>query len=82
MKKKKKPMTDAGRASRLIKKLLAMEESSNGETCLLPNLLTMKKEPTDRPRQSRKRVVKSKRLMRNIPKEGPKAREIFRARRK
>jgi hypothetical protein len=75
-------MTDAGRASLLIKKLLAMEESSDGATCLFPNLLIKKKEPKDRPRQTRNRVVKSKRLIRNIPREGPRAKEIFRARRK
>jgi hypothetical protein len=82
MRKKKKPMVDAGRASRLIKKRLTVKDVSNGATGLSPNLLIMKKETKDNPRETRKRVVKSKRLIRNIPREGPSAKEIFRARRK
>ena len=63
-------MMDGGRAFRLRKKPSSMEESCNGATCLLPNLLVMNSEHNDRPKQTKKRKVKLKWLIRNIPREG------------
>ena len=77
MKRKKKLMIDGGRAFRLRKKLSSIEESSNGATCLFPNLLVMNRVHSDRPEETKNRKVKLKWLMRNIPREGPRANEIL-----
>ena len=82
MKKKKKLTTEGGRASLLMKRLLAVEASSNGTTCLRSSLLVTNKELEDRPKQTKKKRVKLKWLIKNIPKEGPRAKEIFMDRRK
>ena len=71
---------EGGRAFRLIKKPSSMEQFCNGATCLLPNLLVMNREHNDRPEQTKKRKVKLKSLIRNIPMEGPKAPEMLKAR--
>ena len=80
MKKEKKPMMDGGRAFRLSKKPSSMGESFNGATCLLPNLVEMNREHNDRPKQTKKRRVKLKWLIRNIPRGGAKAPETLKAR--
>ena len=82
MKKKKKLMIEGGRAFRLKKKLSSIEESSDGETCLFPNLLVMNKAHSDRPEQTKKRMVKLNWLIRNIPRGGPRAKEILKPRKK
>ncbi len=73
MKKAKKPMIDGERAFRLRKKPSSLEESCNGATSLLPNLWVINSEHNDRLKQSKKRKLKLKWLIRNIPREGPKA---------
>ena len=82
MKKKKKLMIDGGRAFRLKKKLSSMEASSNETICLLPNLLIMNRAHSDRPEQTKNKTVKLNWLIRNIPREGPRAKEIVRPRKK
>jgi hypothetical protein len=76
----KKTIIDGGRAFRLRKKLSSMDELSDGATCLFPNLWVMNREHNDRPVQARKRWVKLKWLIRNIPKGGAKALEKLKAR--
>ena len=80
MKKQRELIMEGGRAFRLRKKPSSIEESSKGMTCLLPNLLVMKSEPSDRPVQTKKRWGKLKWLITNIPKEGAKAQERLKAR--
>ena len=75
VKLKKKLMIDGGSAFQLRKKPSSMGESSNGTTCLLPNLLVINREHNDIPKQTKKRRVKLKWLIRNIPKEGARAKE-------
>ena len=82
MKKEKKPIKDGERAFRLRKKFSSMEESCSGATCLLANLFVMKSEHKDRPKQTRKRRVKLKWLIRSIPREGAKAPDKLKVRRK
>ena len=79
MKREKKAIRDGGRAFRLRKKPSSIEEC-NEVPCFLPNLLVMKSEHNDRPVQNKKRRVKLKWLIRNIPKGGAKAPEILKAR--
>ena len=57
-----------------------MEESFNGMTSLLLNKVVMKSEHKDKPEQTKKRRVKLKWLIRNIPRGGAKAPEIVEAR--
>jgi hypothetical protein len=80
MKREKKAIMDDGRPFRLRKKPSSIQEPCNGVPCFLPNLLVMKSEHNDRPVQSKKRWVKLKWLIRNIPKGGAKAPEILKAR--
>ena len=80
MKREKKPMKDGSRAFLLRKKPSSMEGSCNGATCLLPNLLVINREHNERPEQTKKRRVKLKWFIRNIPREGPKAPEMLVAR--
>jgi len=56
--------------------------SSGGATGLLSNLMVIKRAHKDKLRQVRKRKVKLKRLMRDIPREGRRAKEILGARKK
>ena len=72
-------MRDDGRAFRLSKNPSSVEESSNGETCRFPNLLATSREHNDKPKQIRKRKVKLKWLIINIPKIGEMAKEILTA---
>ena len=71
---------DGERAFRLIRRPSSMEETWNGATCLLPNRWVIKSELNERPKQTKKRIVKLKWLIRNIPREGAKAAETFEAR--
>jgi hypothetical protein len=77
MKRAKELMMDGGRAFRLRKKPSSMEDSCNGAACLPPNLLVMNSEHNDRPKQTKKREVKLKWLIRKIPRGGAKAAEIL-----
>ena len=77
MKKEKKPMIDGGSAFRLNKKPSSTNDFSNKVTCRLLNLLVMKSEHNDRPIQTKKRKVKPKLLIRNIPRGGAKALETL-----
>jgi hypothetical protein len=49
---------------------------------LVFKLRVIKRAHNDKPRQTRKRKLKLKRLMRNIPREGMRAKEILGARKK
>jgi len=82
MKKEKKLMREGEIAFGLKKRPSSMEESRNGVTCLLSNLLVMNREDNDRPKQTKKRRVKLKWLTRSIPRVGPKAPEMLKAIRK
>jgi hypothetical protein len=82
MKWLEKPIIDGGRAFQLRRKPSSAEESSSGATCLFPNLLVMNREHNERPTQTQKRMVKLKWLIRNIPKEGARAKEILGASKK
>ncbi len=82
MKKKKKLTIEEGRASRLKKSPPAGEVFSGETVGLLSNLWVINKEAEDRTKQTRKKISKLNWLIRNIPKEGPSAREIFMDRRK
>ena len=75
MNREKKPMIEGGRAFLLSKKPSSMRESCDGAHCLLLSLLVMNSEHNDRPKQTRKRRVKLKWLIRNIPRGGAKALE-------
>ncbi len=77
MKKAKKPTTDGANASGLSKKPSSRTDFSGSVTCRVPNLLVMKSEHKDRPIQVKKREVKPKLLIRNIPKGGAKALETL-----
>ena len=57
-----------------------MGELSNGLTFLFPNFVVINSEHNDRPVQTKKRMVKLKWLIRNIPKEGAKAKDRLKAR--
>ena len=72
-------MIDDGRAFRLSKKPSSVEESSNAETDRFPNLFVVNREHNDRPKQIKKRRVKLKWLIINIPKVGDMAKEILTA---
>ena len=72
-------MIEDGRAFRLSKNPSSLAESSNGETCRFPNLLVMNREHNDKPKQIKKRKVKLKWLIINIPKEGDMAKDILMA---
>jgi hypothetical protein len=80
MKWAKKDMREDGRASRFRKDSSCLDRSSNGSTCLVPNRVVKRREQRDNPKQNRKRRVKLKLLIRNIPKEGDRAKEILKAR--
>ncbi len=73
MKREKELMMEGGRASRLRKKLCSTGKSCNGATCFFPNLFVMNNKHNDRPKQTKKRRVKLKWLIRNIPRGGAKA---------
>ena len=77
MTKFKKLTIDGRTASRLRIIPFFGEESSRGPRGLLFNLLVIKRAHNDKLRQVRKRKVKLKRLMRNIPREGMSAKEIL-----
>ncbi len=77
MKKAKKPTTDGANASGLSKKPSSRTDFSDSDTCRVPNLLVMKSEDKDRPIQVKKRKVKPKLLIKNIPKGGAKALETL-----
>jgi hypothetical protein len=49
VKREKELMMDGGRAIRLIKDLSSIEESCNGETCLLSSLYAINSEHNDKP---------------------------------
>jgi hypothetical protein len=82
MKWLEKPIIEGGRAFQLRRKPSSTEESSSGATCLLPNRLVMNREHNDRPEQTQKRRVKLKWLIRNIPKEGARAKATLGASKK
>ena len=73
MKKEKQPMMEGRKALRLKKNSSFVGASCNGTTCLFPSLRVIKSEDMDNPKQTRKRRMKLKRLMRNIPKDGARA---------
>ena len=62
--------------------LSSIDESTMGLTSLLLNLQEIKSEPKDRKTQTKKRVVKPKWLIRNIPNGGAKTMEILKDRKK
>jgi len=72
-----KAMIAGVRASRLRKELSLRDESSNGLTCLFPNRVAKNREHKDIPMQKKKRKVKLNELMRNIPKEGARAKDTL-----
>jgi len=74
--------TDGGIASRLRSTPFFGKESSGGARDLLFSMLVIKRAHNDKLRQVKKRKVKLKRLTRNIPREGMRARETFGARKK
>ncbi len=69
-----------GSAFRLRKRPPFVEESSSGVTSLLVSLFVISSEHNDRPRQTKKRRVKLKRLTRNMPMEGASAPAVVMAR--
>jgi hypothetical protein len=73
---------DGGMAFQLRSMPFCGEESSRGATGLLFNLKVIRRAHNDKLRQVRKRKLKLKRLMRNIPREGRRAKEILGARKK
>jgi hypothetical protein len=77
MTKFKKFTMDGGIAFRLRSIPFGGEGSSRGAVCLVFKVRVIKRAHNDRPRQVRKRKLKLKRLMRNIPREGMRAREIL-----
>ena len=79
MKRGKKPTIDGGSAFRLSKKPSPMGEFFNEVICLFPKLVEMNREHNDRPKQTKKRRVKPKWLIRNIPRGGAKALERLKA---
>jgi hypothetical protein len=79
MKKERELMMDGGRAFRLSKEPSFIEEFSNGTICLLLNLIKMHRVHNDRPKQTRKRWMKVKRLITNILRGGAKAPERLKA---
>jgi len=81
IKKKKKLMVDAGRASRLIKKRLTVEEVSNGRLAS-PAIANNEKGDEGQTHGDQEESREIEAVDQNIPREGPRAREIFRARRK
>jgi hypothetical protein len=81
MMKLKKLRVEGGSAFQL-KIPLCDEECSTGAMGLLLNWVVISREHNDKPRQTRKRKVKPKRLIRTIPSEGIRAKEIFGARKK
>ncbi len=68
---------DVGRASLLIKTPSFAEEFCGGETSVFSNWLVMAREHKEKAKQAKKRTVKLKWLIKNIPKEGTRAREIL-----
>ena len=78
----KKAMMADGMTPRLKMKSSCRDRSSNGSTFLLLNRVVKKREHRDKPKQNKKRGVKPKRLMRNIPKVGARAKEILKDRKK
>ena len=62
-----------GSASRLRKDWTGKDGSFNGMTSLLLNFIVKKKEQKDRPAQTKKRTTVLNRLIKKIPKYGPKA---------
>jgi hypothetical protein len=80
VKKEKELMTDGGRAFRLRMGSSFLEGFTKGVMGLLPNRLVMTSEHNDKPEQTKKRKVKLKWLIRNIPKGGAKAPEMVEAR--
>jgi len=79
MKKERELMMDGGRAFRLSKKPSSIEEFSNGAICLFLNLREINRVHNDRLKQTRKRWIKLKRLITNIPRGGAKAPERLKA---
>ena len=79
MKRGKKATIDGGSAFRLSKKPSSMGELSDEAICLFPNLVEMNRAHNDRPKQTKKRRVKPKWLIRSIPRGGAKALETLKA---
>jgi hypothetical protein len=79
--KLKKLRVDGGSAFQL-RIPLCDEECSMGAMGLFLNWVVISREHNDKPRQTRKRKVNPKRLIRNIPTEGTRAKEILGARKK
>jgi hypothetical protein len=73
---------DGGTAFRLRSTPFCGEGSSRGAMALVFIVSVIKKAHNDKPRQVRKRKVKLNRWIRNIPREGVRAKEILGARKK
>jgi hypothetical protein len=73
-------MIAGGMVSRLKKGSSCLEESAAGSICLFLSRVVRKSEPRDIPRQTKKRRLKLKALMKNIPKAGAKAKDMLKAR--
>ncbi len=70
-----KATIEHGRASRLRKGPAFRGSFCNGTAPFSPNFTAKKKAHKDKPVHARKRTTKLKRLMRNIPRNGPRAKD-------
>jgi hypothetical protein len=82
MTKFRKFTIDGGTAFRLRSMAFCGEGSSGGAMGLVLKLRVIKRAHNDKLRHVKKRNVKLKRLIRNIPREGTRAKEILGARKK
>ena len=82
MMKFRKFTIDGGMAFQLRSMPFCCEGFSRGTMGLVFKLRVIKRAHKDKPRQVRKRKLKLKRLIRNIPREGIRAKEILGARKK
>ena len=73
MKREMELVTDAGIAIRLRKKPSSVEAACKGAVCFPANWFVTRSEQKDRPKQTKKRMVKLKWLIRSIPMAGAKA---------
>jgi hypothetical protein len=78
-----KELTIDGGIALQLRRMPFFGGGSSGEAMgLLFNLMVIRRAHNDKLRQVKKRKVKLKRLMRNMPREGRRAKEIFGARKK
>ena len=70
-----KAMIEHGSASRLRKACAFRGSFCDGGLPFFPNFIAKKKAHKDKPMHARKRTMKLKWLMRNIPKNGPRAKD-------